>query len=59
MREYDVHFAFYDEQYGAFDNVTYPIQSANPFEAREQAWRSLDEDEATKYRSCIKQYAVT
>jgi len=59
MREYDVHFSFYDEQWGNFDDVSYKVMAETPFEAREKAWPVCDQDGETLFRSNIKQYAVT
>ena len=44
MREYDVHFSFYDEQWGNFDDVSYKVMAETPFEAREKAWPVCDQE---------------
>lgn len=59
MREFDVHFSFYDEQWGNFDDVSYKVTAETPFEAREKAWPVCDQDEDTLFRRNIRQYAVT
>jgi len=59
MREFDVYFSFYDEQWGNFDDVSYKVMAETPFEAREKAWELCDQDSDTLFRSNIKQYAVT
>lgn len=59
MREFDVHFSFYDEQYGNFDDTSYKVMAETPFEAREKAWPLCDQDEDTLFRRNIRQYAVT
>jgi len=59
MREYHVHFSFYSEEYGNFDDTSYRLIAENPFEAREKAWQMCDEDSDTLFRSNIRQFAVT
>jgi len=59
MREYNVHFSFYSEEYGNFDDMSYRVMAKNPFEARELAWPLCDQDSDTPLRSNIKQFAVT
>lgn len=59
MREYHVHFSFYSEDYGNFDDISYRVMAQNPFEARELAWPLCDQDSDTPLRSNIKQFAVT
>lgn len=59
MREFDVHFSFYDEQYGNFEDMSYKVMAETPFEAREKAWPVCDQDSDTLFRSNIKQFAVT
>jgi len=59
MREYNVYFSFYSEEYGNFDDVHYPVMAGSPFEAREKAWKLCDEDSETLFRSNIRQFAVT
>ena len=48
MREFDVYFSFYDEQWGNFDDVSYKVMAETPFEAREKAWELCDYDEETE-----------
>lgn len=59
MREFNVHFSFYSEEWGNFDDISYPIMAETPFEAREKAWNICDQDADTPLRSNIKQFAVT
>lgn len=59
MRDYYVHFSFYSEEYGNFEDVRYSVQAETPFEAREKAWPLCDQDEEMPLRSNIKQFAVT
>ena len=35
MREYDVHFSYYGEEAGTFDDVRYRVEAESSFEARE------------------------
>ena len=59
MRSYRTHFSFYSEEWGNFDDMAYTVQAESPYEARVKAWQAWDEDEDTKFRSCVKLYAVT
>ncbi len=59
MQEYYVHFSFYSEDSGRFDNISYDVMAETPFEARGKAWGMCDEDKDTLFRSNIKQFAVT
>lgn len=59
MRSYRAHFSYYSEEWGNFDDMAYTVQAESPYEAREKAWQAWDEDEDTKFRSCVKLYAVT
>lgn len=59
MRDFRVHYSFYSEEWGSFDDVSYPVSAESPFEAREKAWALCDEDKETVFRSNIRQYAVT
>jgi len=59
MREYNVHFSFYSEEYGNFDDTSYRLMAETPFEAREKAWQKCDEDSDTLFHSNIRQFAVT
>lgn len=59
MRDFDVHFSFYSEERGRFDDVSYPVTAETLFDARKKAWLACDQDKDTRFRSCIRQYAVT
>lgn len=59
MREFNVYFSFYSEEWGNFDDTRYLVTAENPFEAREKAWDLCDRDSDTPLRSNIKQFAVT
>lgn len=59
MRSYRAHFSFYSEEWGNFDDMAYTVQAQSPFDAREKAWQTWDEDEDSKLRSCVRLYAVT
>lgn len=59
MRDYNVHFLFYSEEWGKFDDMSYPVMADTPFEARVKAWDVCDQDKDTIFCSNIKQFAVT
>ena len=59
MGDYQVHFSFYQEVWGEFQDTVYSVMAESPFEAREKAWTLCDEDEENPFRSNIKQFAVT
>ncbi|MDR2889703.1 MAG: hypothetical protein LBV33_07685 [Lachnospiraceae bacterium] len=59
MRDFKVHFSFYSEEYGNFDEIHYTVSAADMFEAREKGWIMCDEDPETIYRSAIQVMAVT
>lgn len=59
MRKFNVHFSFYSEEYGNFDDNYYSVTAETPFEARDKAWAICDQDSDTLLHSNIKQYGVT
>lgn len=59
MREYRAHFSFYSEEQGNFDDFAYRVQAETPFAARIKGWEAWDQDDDSKFRSCVTLYAVT
>jgi len=59
MRDYYVHFSYYSEEWGNFDDISYPVTAETSFEAREKAWLICDQDSDTLFRKNIRQFAVT
>ena len=59
MKEYNVHFSHYSEQYGNFNDTTVKVDAANQFEARSKAWEALEKNEDRKFMSCIKLCGIT
>jgi hypothetical protein len=59
MKTYRVHFSFYSEETGEFDESYYSVQAENCFQARRTAWLMYDRDDNARFRSCVKQCGVT
>ena len=58
-KEYQVHFSFYSEQYGYFDDFAIKVEAENQFEARRLAWEMSEENENFKFCSCLKLCGIT
>jgi len=58
MKSYRVHFSFYDEESGQFDESFYSVIEENQFAARRAAWLMRDNDDNVKFQSCFKQTGV-
>ena len=59
MKTFRVHFSFYDEENGQFDESYYSVSAENVFEARRTAWLLRDTDDNTRFHSCVKQCGAT
>ena len=59
MNTYRVHFSFYSEENGQFDESFYTVDAENQFEARRMAWLLRDTDDDARFQSCVKQTGVT
>ncbi|MDR1208789.1 MAG: hypothetical protein LBK41_00495 [Clostridiales bacterium] len=59
MKTYRVHFSFYNERDGRFDDSAYRVDAENQFEARRAAWLMRDTDDETRFQSCARQCGVT
>ena len=59
MKTYNVHFSVYSEEYGEFQESFYRVDAENQFEARRAAWLLRDDDEDSKFQSCVKQCGVS
>jgi hypothetical protein len=59
MKNYCVHFSFYSEENGDFGSAYYRVEAENQFEARRMAWLLRDNDEDTRFQSCVKQSGVS
>ena len=59
MGTYNVHFSYFSEEYGLFDELKYRVDADNQFEARRQAWDIIDSDDNRRFMSCLKQIGVT
>ena len=54
-----MHFSYYSEEYGQFEEAKYGVEAENQFDARQKAWEHVENDESMQYASCIKQCGVT
>lgn len=59
MKEYSVHFSYYSEEYGNFDDKTVKVDAENQFDARRMAWEKLDKNDEIKFMSCVKLCGIT
>ena len=59
MKTYRVHFSFYSESSGNFDESSYTVNAETLFEARRIAWTLRDKDDDARFQSCVKQTGVT
>jgi hypothetical protein len=59
MKNYRVHFSFYSEEMGEFDEGFYSVQADNRYQARREAWLLRDKDDNARFQSCVKQCGVT
>jgi len=59
LKTYRVHFTFYSEEHGNFDESIYSVTAENQFEARRTAWLLRDADDDTRFQSCVKQAGIT
>ena len=59
MKPYNVHFSYYSEEYGQFDENRYYVEAENQFEARQKAWEIVDSDDSRRFMSCMRQCGVT
>ena len=59
MKSYRVHFSFYSECDGNFDESIYTVNAESVFEARQLAWVLRDKDDSAQFQSCVKQCGVT
>lgn len=59
MKTYQVHFSFYDEENGRFDEAQYKVDAQDPFAARRMAWGLRDTDEHARLQSCAQICGVT
>ncbi|MDR2089129.1 MAG: hypothetical protein LBP73_07210 [Clostridiales Family XIII bacterium] len=59
MKTYRVHFSFYSEEYGNFDECAYKVEAEDVFAARRMAWAVCDADGDAALRSCVRQCGVT
>lgn len=54
MKEYDVYFSYYSEQYGSFDDMRITVEADNQFEARQKAWKLTENNSNFEFTSCVK-----
>ena len=54
-----MHFSYYSEEFGQFDEAKFAVEASDQFEARQKAWERVENDESMQYASCIKQCGVT
>jgi hypothetical protein len=59
LNTYNVHFSYYDEEKGLFDESNYPTQAENQFQARSEAWKLRNADEKASFQSCVRQIGIT
>jgi len=59
MKPYNVHFSYYSEEYGQFDENRYYVEAEDQFEARQKAWEIVDSDDSRRFMSCLRQCGVT
>jgi hypothetical protein len=59
MKTFRVHFSFYSEECGKFDDSVFNVNAENVFEARRQAWLLCDTNDDMKFTSCVRQCGVT
>jgi len=59
MKSFNVHFSYYSEEYGQFDENRYTVEAGDQFEARQKAWGIVDSDDNRRFMSCLRQCGVT
>ena len=58
MKRYQVHFSFYSEENGEFDEAIYTVNAESIVEARRLAWLLRDKDDNAQLQSYVKQCGV-
>ena len=59
MNTYSVHFSYYSEEYGQFDEAIYRVDAENQFDARQKGWEAVDSDDNRRFMSCLRQTGVS
>ena len=59
MNNFNVHFSYYSEEYGLFEENRFSVEAENQFEARQKAWEIIDTDDNRRFMSCLRQTGVT
>ncbi len=59
MPNYKVHFSFYSEENGFFDEAALEVDASNQFEAREKAWLLSETNDNLKFASNIQLCGIT
>ena len=59
MNTYNLHFSYYSEEYGQFEEASFRVDAGDRFEARQKAWEIVESDDNRRFMSCLKQCGVT
>ncbi len=59
MTDYKVHFSFYSEEYGNFDEAIIEVKAEDIFEARHKAWLLSEDNDNLKFASDLKLCGIT